>query len=68
MSGTQTAIFFVVVYVHYKDLWISFLSTGQTTDNRQQTTDGQTQILNPALGMRAQGKKNGKSLSRVQCD
>ena len=50
-------LFFVVVYVRYKDLWISFLSTGQTTDNRRQTTDGQTQILNPALGMRARGKK-----------
>jgi len=45
------------VYVRYKDIWISILSTGQTTDNRQQTTDEQTQILNPALRMRARVKK-----------
>jgi len=63
MSGTQTAIFFLLFMSITKIFGFHFcpLDRQQTTDNRQQTTDGQIQILNPALGMRARGKKNGKS-------
>jgi len=51
MSGTQTAIVLLFMSVT-KIFGFQFCPL-----DRQQTTDGQTQILNPALHMRAGVKK-----------